>query len=217
MRARGAAAGQAVSVHRSEYRALIEWAERQRKMLPFSYIEQFKPVSEGAEHIVYHDPTRGVAVKATHPNRFGHSADGERLAATPLEYLRRLGWSNALFGDDIRIEGVAYDEEQMEVITTQPWIVAHPHRPRPSREEIDDYFSRLDFHRAALVEDAPVYFNRRIGVVILDAHDQNLLRDESGVLSPIDVVVGRPGVKLKQHIDALFPGRPVEPWPPRES
>jgi hypothetical protein len=213
MRARGAADGKPVGVHRSEYRALIEWAERRQKLLSFAYIEQFKPVSEGAEHVVYHDPARAVAVKATHPNRFGHSADGERLAATPLEYLRRLGWSNALFGDAIRIEGIAYDGEQMEVVTTQPWIAAHPISPRPSREDIDWYFANIKFDKAPVTEEAPVYFNRQIGVVIVDAHDRNVLRDERGALSPIDVVVGRPGLNLKRAIDALLGGPQLELWP----
>lgn len=50
-----------------------------------------------AEHVVYYDDARALAIKATHANRFGHSAYAEGVPATPLEYLRRLGWHNAHF------------------------------------------------------------------------------------------------------------------------
>jgi hypothetical protein len=213
MRARGAAAGESLSLHRSEYSALIEWAERRRKLLSLSYVERFQPVTTGAEHAVYYDPARGVAVKATHANRFGHSADGVQKSATPLEYLRRLGWHNVLFGDEIRIEGIACDEEQMEVVTTQPWINVHRDSPHPTRAEIDAFFANLQFHKAALTENAPIYFNRRISVIIGDAHDQNVLRDENGDLVPIDLVIGRPGPALKRQIDEFVGGHQIDIWP----
>ncbi len=121
-----------------------------------------------------------------------------------------------LFGDEIWIEGIAYDEEQMEVITTQPWInVDLVQSPHPTRAEIDSFFANLRFNKAAISEEAPIYFNRRIGVVFGDAHDQNVLRDENGDLSPIDVVIGRPGPALKNQIDALLGGFQLDLWPDR--
>lgn len=111
------------------------------------------------------------------------------------------------------IEAIAYDEEQMEIITTQPWIVAHWDQPRPTREEIDLYFERLRFTKAPITEEAPIYFQRRIGVIIADAHDQNILRDERGTLSPIDLVVGRPGTALRERIDAECQPAENEFWP----
>ncbi len=120
--------------------------------MSFSHVEQFARVAEGAEHCVFHDPVRAVAVKATHVNRFGHSAFGEGVPATLLEYLDRLAMQNLLFGDDIRIEGVAFDEGQMEIITTQPWIVAHPDAPTASQPEIDAYFAEFGFRK---VESQP--------------------------------------------------------------
>ncbi|MEO6787520.1 MAG: hypothetical protein ABI318_15425 [Chthoniobacteraceae bacterium] len=169
-------------------------------MFPFSHVEKFLRVSEGAEHVVFHDPERGVAVKATHVNRFGHSVIAEGAAATPLEYLERLSWQNELFGDDIRIEGVAFDESQLEIVTTQPWIVASASQPSPTQAEIDAYFFDLGFRKAELVSDVPLYFHPELGMLVADAHDRNILRNESGVLVPIDLVIGRPGADLLRRI-----------------
>jgi hypothetical protein len=201
MRARGTPGGKTLGIHRSEYAALIEWANAAGKRVNFSHIEQFQHVAEGAEHVVYHDLIRGLAIKATHINRFGHSTDGERRSATPLEYLRRLGWHNILFGDDIRIEGIAYEDAQLEVITSQPWIVADLLRPLPTQEEIDAYFEQRHFKKAIINPDAPLYFNADINIVIADAHNRNILREEhEGKLYPIDVVIGRPGSKLHRAL-----------------
>jgi hypothetical protein len=194
------ASGEGVGSQRAQRTALIDWARGLGKIVPFSYVEQFVRVSEGAEHVVFHDPERGRAVKATHVNRFGHSVTAEGKSASPLEYLERLALQNTLFGDDIRIEGVACDEAQMEIVTTQPWIVASHQHPSPSQTEIDAYFSNLGFCKAELVADVPLFYHRELGILVADAHDRNILRNESGELVPIDLVIGRPGVDLLRRI-----------------
>ena len=193
MRARG-------EIARAQRTALIDWAKRVGKTLSFSHVEQFARVAEGAEHSVFHDPERGVAVKATHVNRFGHSAFAEGVPATPLEYLERLALQNVLFGDDIRIAGVAFDEAQMEIVTTQPWIVVHSDVPTPALSEIDEYFGALGFRKVELVPDVPIYFQPEAGVIVADAHERNILRNETGALVPIDLVIGKPGPQLLGRI-----------------
>ena len=178
--------GEGISAERAQRIALIQWAESAGKALSFSHVEKFPRVAEGAEHVVFHDPPRGVAVKATHVNRFGHSVIAEGMAASPLEYFERLALQNELFGDDIRIEGVAFDEAQLEIVTTQP--------------EIDAYFSNLGFCRAELNPDVPLYFHPELGILVADAHDRNILRNESGVLVPIDLVIGKLGADLLRRI-----------------
>lgn len=197
MRARG----EGISAERAQRIALIQWAESAGKTLSFSHVEKFPRVAEGAEHAVFHDPSRGVAVKATHVNRFGHSVIAEGMAASPLEYVERLALQNELFGDDIRIEGVAFDEAQLEVVTTQPWIVASPLRPSPAQVEIDAYFSSLGFRKVELVPDVPLYLHRELGILVADAHDRNILRHEAGALVPIDLVIGRPGSDLLRRVE----------------
>lgn len=196
MRARG----ESIGPQRAQRAALIAWAEASGKTIRFSHIEQFTRVADGAEHVVYHDSTRGVAVKATHTNRFGHSAFGEGVAAAPLEYLERLTLQNELFGDDLRVEGVAHDEGQIELVTTQPWIIAGSERPLPTQGEIDAYFFALGFRHVELTADVPLYFHSDLGMLVADAHDRNILRNESGVLIPIDLVIGRPGPDLLRRI-----------------
>src|SRR4051812_7697738 len=66
------------SRHRAEYEALIEWAHQHQRWMPFSFLEEFAFIGEGAEHRVYkNDLDRACAIKATHPNRFGHSITRE--------------------------------------------------------------------------------------------------------------------------------------------
>ena len=194
IRARGTRVGEPVTVRISEQLALSEWAALNDKRLRFDYIEQFRPIGSGAEHRVYHDQARGLAIKATHTNRFGHSTYGEGVQATPTEYLRRLAWCNLLFGDAYRILGVAFDEEQqIEIVCSQPWIVSHPTRPVPSESEIDSYFQKFGFLRSPLNPDAPVFYHLGFDLIVADAHDTNILRDSDGHLAAIDVVVGPPG------------------------
>lgn len=196
MRARG----ERIGAQRAQCRALIEWARLAGQVRAFSYIEQFARVAEGAEHVVYHDPERGLAVKTTHANRFGHSTFAEGATATPLEYFQRLAWHNSLFGDDIRIEGVAHDESQIEVITTQPWINTDLARSNPLQSEIDAQFFGMGFQKVELVPDVPLYFHSTLGLLVADAHDRNVLRNDQGGLTLIDVVVGEPGPDLLRRI-----------------
>ena len=194
IRARGARIGEPINERFSERLALSEWAALTGKQLGFDYVEQFKPIGAGAEHRVYHDQEHGLAIKATHTNRFGHSTYGEGFQATPSEYLRRLAWCNLLFGDEYRILGIAFDEEQqIEIVCSQPWIVSHPIRPVPFESEIDLYFQGFGFLRSPLNPEAPVFYHLGFNLIVADAHDTNILRDSDGNLAAIDVVVGTPG------------------------
>lgn len=199
------ASGERIGQHRAEYLALIEWARVRGRLLPFSHIEQFSFVGDGAEHRVYKDDSEeSVAIKATHPNKFGYSTREPGAWATPVEYLKRLAWQNHIFGDDIRIIGVAYEDEQMEVVTSQPWISAHEIRPNPFKEEIDAYMKSFGFAPASLNLDTPLYFSKIHGLLAADAHDRNILRDQEGNLSAIDLVIGPPGEKLREQLDGFF-------------
>ena len=109
-------------------------------------------------------------------------------------------WQNTLFGDDIRIEGVASDEGQIEIITTQPWIVAHSDAPTPAQSEIDAYFAEFGFRKVEVNPDVPIYFHPELQIIVADAHDRNILRNETGRLVPIDLVIGSPGPLLTRQL-----------------
>jgi len=199
------AGGARLSRTAAERQALLHWAEIRGKSLEVDFIERFSRVSQGAEHVVYHDAKNGLAIKATHPNRFGHSARNEGLAATPLEYLQRLGWHNALFGDDIRIIGVARSDDSIEIVTSQPWIVSDVNHPTANQNEIDEFFERLGFCRIEVNQGVPLYFSRQFGVLVADAHEGNILPTEEGTLAPIDVVIGVPDSQMLARILAAMP------------
>ncbi len=90
----------------AERNCLREWFARHGHILNKTFCSQFGPVSSGAEHRVYYDLAAHRAIKATHPNRFGHSVLAEGMQANPLEYLKRLICHNLLFGDDTSIAGM---------------------------------------------------------------------------------------------------------------
>jgi hypothetical protein len=192
-----------LSRFRAEYEAVAEWARTRQRFLPFSFVEQFAFIGDGAEHRVYKDDSDAAyAIKATRANTFGYSVAREGSWATPLEYLRRLAWQNHLFGDDTQLIGVALNEEQMEIVTSQPWISASLDRPNPTLAEIDDLMSSVGFVRPVAGLPVPVYLHHRWPLVVADAHDRNIIRDQSGNLSPIDVVIGRPGDELHSRLRA---------------
>ena len=114
--------GKPINLAQAERIALREWAGLTGKKISFSFVEQFTPIGSGAEHRVYHDFENGLAVKATHTNRFGHSVFDRDTLATPSEYLRRLAWNNVLLGDEFRILGIAFDDDQIEIVSAHKWI-----------------------------------------------------------------------------------------------
>ena len=80
----------------------------------------------------------------------------------------------------------------MQLVSLQPWIKLDAEHPVPDQDDVDDYFQNIGFIRSvhAIV---PVYYHAELDLAVLDAHPQNILRDERGCLVPIDVVVGTPG------------------------
>lgn len=119
---------------------------------------------------------------------------------------KRLEWQNHIFGDDIRLVGVAYEDDQMELVHSQPWINVHEIRPNPFKEEIDEYMGRFGFVSSSLNLDTPLYYSRVHGLVAGDAHDRNILRDSEGNLAAIDLVIGPPGPSILAHIEEFLNG-----------
>lgn len=82
----------------AEKTGLLDWLRRNGLFVKEDFLTGLRPVSSGAEHVVYHDAARRLAVKITHPNRFGHSVyNASGGGATPLEYLRRLSLPQRAF------------------------------------------------------------------------------------------------------------------------
>jgi hypothetical protein len=181
--------------------ALRAWADLNGKRIPSDFVDRFKPIGSGAEHRVYYDQQNGLAIKVTRGNAFGHSMFGPDAKATPSEYLRRLAWSNLLLGDEFKILGVVYDEEDhTEIVSAHKWIEAHKDRSVPFDDEIVAYFARFGFHPIGNNPDAPLFYHNDLKLLLGDAHDTNLIRDVNGELAAIDVVIGRPGPLLRAEL-----------------
>ncbi len=192
-----------VSRRHAEQQALIQWAERHSRLVGSEVLNGFDYKGSGAEHLVYYDEVRNQAIKVTHPNRFGHSTVGPGIPATALEYLLRLAWCNGILGDEYRIVGVLQNSDDVQVISSQPWICAH-NDPHPDRSEIDGYFGQFKFFPGWDNPDAPLYYNEKSNLVILDGHDHNVIRDFEGKIVAIDVVIGLPGKQVKVDIDKFL-------------
>lgn len=101
------------------------------------------------------------------------------------EYLRNIQWSNALFEDDIRLEGVLWQPLGAAVVVSQPFIEGS----QPSDAQVADWFSQQGYSRDG--------FNKwraaTTGAVIADAHTGNFVLMTDGILVPIDLQVLHPG------------------------
>jgi len=202
---------QALGLIAAEILALAEWAEAGNRILPSSCMEQLRPVSSGAEHLVFFDESGHQAIKLTHPGEFGHSVYGPGIKALPSQYFDRLHYQNIIFGDDINIHGLMHDGEgHVQIVTSQPWISANEERPNPTAEEIEAFFKEHSFEPVLLNPDAPLFYSKALGLLVADAHDQNVLRDGQGNLVPIDVVTGFPGPDLLRKI-LVYTGDPPSP------
>lgn len=175
-----------------ELALLRAWTEEVGFLLNEEALKGLRPATSGAEHEVFFDAANNAAVKLTRAGSYGHSLIEEGRSALPSEYLLRLHYQNELFGDCIRLLGFLAGDSSLRALTSQPWITAHQEIPTPTEDEIHGYFNDLGFLRILTVEVA-AYYHDELDLVVLDAHTQNILRDEQGKLVPIDIVIGHPG------------------------
>ncbi len=88
----------------------------------------------GEEHRVWPAPDNTRYWKATYPGCAGFTVISiediggppDLTTALPLEYLERLLLQNQLFGDEIRLEGVAVEGGKTVIITSQPVLIGEP-------------------------------------------------------------------------------------------
>ena len=182
-----------------EVEALRLWSAEADRCLSSDFCKGLKPVASGAEHEVFFDEAAQLAVKLTRDGRFGHSLAGEGLSALPSEYLQRLVYHNELFGDRISLRGVLRSEGAVHLVSFQPWIMLDAEDPVPEQDDVDDYFRNIGFIRSQQAT-VPVYYHAELDLAVLDAHPQNILRDEHGRLVPIDVVVGTPSKAVRSML-----------------
>ena len=65
-----------------------------------------------------------------------------------------------------------------------------------------EYFESLGFQKSS-VADVAAFYNKKLDLMVLDANLKNILRDFTGKLFPIDVVVGKPRSELLGRLGFL--------------
>lgn len=184
-------------------RDLLTWARENNRLIdPVSYLALLE--DEGEEHRVWLNTSSQRYFKATHTGRFGFAVialpDGslELTAATPLEYVERLLVQNSLFGDSIRLEGIATETGGTVILTSQPNIEGDS----VTADEMLAFMSKLWFkplRGLSLGRPGALAFYRDLDeVAAFDAHPGNFVKDENGVVLPIDLVLLRAGDELQE-------------------
>jgi hypothetical protein len=131
-------AGELSTRHRQSFRArqerdLLAWARENRRLIdPADYLPC--AIRGGEEHRLWPDADCRRYWKVTYPGFTGFTVIAspesggipDLTPALPLEYLERLSLQNRVFGDDIRLEGVALEGNKTVVVTSQPILVGQP-------------------------------------------------------------------------------------------
>lgn len=178
--------------------------ESGRLIEPSFYLPRIEDAGE--EHRVWLDEETQRYFKATHAGRFGFFVialdDGtaELTGATPLEYLERLRLQNELFTDDIRLLGVALEREQVVIVTSQEAICGG----EVSRDEMLAFMAKLWFqplHGLSLGRPGALAFYRDLDETgAFDAHPGNFVKDDNGVVLPIDLILVRADEPLQKAL-----------------
>ncbi|RYD36366.1 MAG: hypothetical protein EOP85_18340 [Verrucomicrobiaceae bacterium] len=121
----------------------------------------------------------------------------------PSEYLRRQELQNALFGDDIRIIGLTRGDR---FVISQPTLKGG----EPSEMEIREVLEAGGWRRVPiLLQDLPstlmgsAWWHQEEGVILVDARKPNFKKSETGVILPIDLVLGDLTEEMKELLAAL--------------
>jgi hypothetical protein len=163
----------------------------------------------GEEHRVWPSPDRARYWKATYPGFAGFTvilvpgADSEPdlTPALPLEYLERLLLQNRLFGDDVRLEGLAIEDSRMVLITSQPVLVGDA----VEEDEIIGSLAKLWFKPLwglHLGRPGSLAFYRDLDeVAVFDAHPANFVKDAEGIVLPIDLILLHASESLQEALN----------------
>jgi len=176
-----------------QVRDLLAWARENTRLISPATYERAE--RGGEEHSVWLDESLQLYFKATFPGRFGFGVavtvggEPDLVAATPLEYLERLLLQNRVFGDELRLVGVAEDQKGVVVVTSQPNVEGGD----ATREEILDFMRSLWFRPLPglhLGNPGALAFYRDLDeLAAFDAHPANFVKDQNGVILPIDLIL----------------------------
>lgn len=119
--------------------------------------------------------------------------------AAPLDYLERFILHNALFQDDVRLEGIIITDHPSQLVGAVPggcsmvisqrWLIAaDDQNPHPTAEQIVSFMQELGFE--PLPDSFFGWFREDDGVIVLDAKPDNFVLTPDGI-PPFDLVLAR--------------------------
>lgn len=148
-------------------------------------------------------------IKATYPGQYGYTVVAGPVypglaAALPLEYLVRLHTGNEVFGDDWRLEAVGRETGKLVIFTSQTTVVGEAAAP----DEIIAFMAR---RRLALLDSLALghpgalsFYRDLDQLAVFDAHPANILRDDAGVILPIDLILVHADDALAAQLEAAL-------------
>ena len=192
-------------------RDLLAWAEENHCLIPAAAFP--RDLRAGGEEHRIATPGDGARYwKFTHPGRCGFTIvigeetgqQPELTYALPLEYLERLEIHNSLFADRIYLEGIALEGEQLVIVTSQPAVIGGP----VTHDEMVAFMAKLWFQPLrglSLGRPGALAFYRDLDeVAAFDAHPGNFVKDDNGVVLPIDLVLLRAEDELQKAFKAFL-------------
>ena len=182
----------------------LEWAKEKGRLIAYEDFEFLgDPISnDTSEHEVWRLGREGRAVKRSWPGFFDQypilwkGRIRMKNASLP-DYLRRMALHVALFGSDIRFEGITVSDKpsmmigqpsgQPSAVISQEWISAASLRfPSPDEDEIAEFIRGMGFRK---IRDSFTGWARHDGVVVMDAKSDNFILTDKGIV-PIDLQIG---------------------------
>jgi DNA ligase (NAD+) len=162
---------------RQEAQSILEWgAETGRILSPdelFDLVKDWTELGGQSEHTVFHIEKLARVIKFTLPPNFG--------AQGSIAYLKNIGASNRLFGDDIRFHGILKTDKGPAFVISQPYVDG----TEPERNEVSAWFESNGYQSTGHNR----WKHSETGTEIADAHIGNLIKTADGELIPIDLQI----------------------------
>ncbi len=162
---------------RQETQSILEWGAESGRMLDpekfLATVSRWTELGGQSEHTAFFIEGLARIIKFTLPPNFG--------AQGSTNYLRNIGASDRLFGDDIRLHGILDTDRGPTFVISQPFVAG----TAPTIEEVAAWFEANGYRSKGHNR----WINEVSGVEIADAHIGNLIKTGDGELVPIDLQV----------------------------
>ena len=162
---------------RQETQSILDWGTETGRILSpdefFDVVKDWRELGGQSEHTVFHIEKLARVIKFTLPPNFG--------AQGSIDYLKNIGASNRLFGDDIRFHGILNTDKGPAYVISQPYVEGS--EPEPS--EVAAWFETNGYQSTGHNR----WRHPETGTEIADAHVGNLIKTDDGELIPIDLQV----------------------------